>query len=158
MKIKGQEVNLVPNIVDVFIPRGEGGILFKCQPVRTMDKFSEKFPEPVPKMRHRPGKPSVPNLEDENYKSAMEAHNATRYAYFILESLKATEDLEWELVNEDDPTTWVNYMQELEASGFLPTEINMIINGVMKANSLDEEHLRAQRERFLAGTLEAEVL
>lgn len=154
MKISGKKVD-APNVEKVYIPRGDDGMsgfLFSCQPVTNMEEFEKRFPEPQPPKRvYRGEKTPKPVLNDENYLKEKAEHDKLRYYYFILKSLEATEDLEWETVVKEDASTWGNFQSELEESGFLPAEISRIINGVLKANSLDEEHIKTATNNFLAG-------
>ena len=159
MKIAGKAIVKNPLIVEVYIPRGEDGtegLLLKSQGVTTMDRFDEMVEEPKPMTLTVPGKEPI---EDENlgdYKEKRAEYNKLRWAYFLIESLKATEELEWETITDDDPSTWGNITTELEEAGFTPSDIQRISDNCLKANSMDEEHIRIARERFLAGT-EAEV-
>ena len=56
----------------------------------------------------------------------------------------------------EDPSTWLNYEKELKDSDFSQIEINRLVSGVLQVNSLDEDHIKAARERFLAGKAEVE--
>jgi len=152
MKLAGQKIQ-GQYVEDIYIPRGiDGGegVLFKAKAVNDLSRFEELCPEPIPRMITRPGEAPVPDIANPQYKERLRKHSEKRLAFMILESLSATEGLEWEAVKLDEPDTWLNYTQELKEAGFSQVEINLIIAGVMRVNSLDEEHIRAARERFLA--------
>lgn len=152
MKIGGQKVS-ADNIYEVFVPTGEStGIMFKCKAVRNMDEFEKRFPPPEPKKIYKPGSQSPElDLEDKAYVKAMEEYAELKHNYFYLESLSATEGLEWETVNMDEPSTWGNFWKELEDT-FNNIIAQKILQGVQRANSLDPKYIEEARKRFLAGT------
>lgn len=151
MKLEGRHVE------EIFIPRGEqDGILFKACAIQSLDRFNETCPEPKPPYIHRPGKAPQPDTNSKVYQEALTEHNKRRLGFIIMETLKETEGLEWDLLKADDPATWGRYEEEFFASGFTQMEINLIISGVMQVNSLDPEHIKNARERFLALKAEAE--
>jgi hypothetical protein len=47
--------------------------------------------------------------------------------------------------------TWVKYRDELRESGLSDIEINRVVSGVMRANSLSEFAVEQAMKRFLAG-------
>ncbi len=69
----------------------------------------------------------------------------------ILESLKATPNLEWESVNPSDPKTWGGYENELVDAGFSIPEISRVIDCVFDANGLNQKKIDEATKRFLAG-------
>lgn len=150
MKIGGQKIERMVNIVDVFIPRGEnGGFEFKCRAVE-LDRFETLYPMPEPRIRTIVGEGKVPDLKDAKYLDEMETYNLSRLNYMVVESLKATDDLEWETVNYDDVSTWGNYGDELGEAGFTDLEIGRVIQGVMRANQLDDAFIKEAHANFLA--------
>lgn len=152
MKIKGKTLD-AKRTEEVYIPRGENGedgFVFTVQSVASFDRFDELVKEPAAPMIHRPGKAPEANVKDKGYQSALEDYNKKRMGYLVIESLKATEDLEWETIKEDEPDTWGNYLEELGSSGLLPMEVGTLVRAILNVNSLDEEAIEAARERFLA--------
>ena len=104
-------------------------------------------PEPkAPGKRTKDG--IVPDTESETYQIRVIRHGEQRLAYLIINSLQ---DIEWDTVKVEDPSTWSNYLQDLRKAGCGTMEINRIIRGVMQANSLDESKLEKAREVFLRG-------
>jgi hypothetical protein len=144
-KIKG------PNVEVIVIPREPEDIVFKAQAVLDFDNFGKLCPTPKPPRILKRGVGLIENVEDHNYKIALEQHASRRLEWLIIESLKATENLQWERVDYSKPETWELYKDELKESGFGEYEINRIIRGVMIANSLDESKLEEARKRFLVG-------
>lgn len=151
MKLNGEKIEGV-NRLEVFLPRGDegDGHLFIVEAVKNLDEFNTKCPEPKPPFITRPGKAPAPDFNSPAYVRELEAHNRKRLGFFIIWSLKATPGLEWDSVKDDDPETWTNYEQELLESGFTQLEINYLITKIMAVNTLDEAHIKAARERFLA--------
>ncbi len=149
MKIGGVEIKGLNEEILV-LPRLEGeDIIIRARAVTTMDDFEKLVPEPkAPGVRTRDG--FKPDLKDTTYREKVERYNSQRLAYMILKSLEPSE-IEWERVNLDDPSTWLNWDQELREAGLSEVEVNRIIMCVMQANALDEEKLKAAREVFLHG-------
>lgn len=148
MKIKGKSIT-APNVSILVIPRdNDGDIVFKAQAVLDMDVFETLCPEPKPPTIIHRERGKEFDYRDKNYLKAQEQHGELRMAYMVLESLKATEDLEWETVKSDDPSTWLGYKDELKASGFNHIEIGRIVNLVFDANSLNEAKYKEARDRF----------
>ena len=158
MKIKGKSIS-APNISVLVIPRENGDdIVFKAQAVLDMDVFEKLCPEPKPpNIRHRE-RGLEPDYKDAKYLKAQETHAEQRMAYMVIESLKATEDLEWESVDFNDPNTWCHYKDELKASGFNHIEIGRITNLVFEANSLNESKYKEARDRFTLSQVQAPEL
>lgn len=147
MKINGQKLK-DRQLYEVFIPRGnDDGILFRAQAV---DLSDIPIQEPEVPLRREKGKAPVKDTENAKYREAKEDYDKKVFAYLIIKSLQPTEGLEWENVNLDDPNTWEKYLDELKESGFTNIEINNIIQGVLRANSLDEDYISKRRNDFLA--------
>lgn len=152
MKIKGRKISK-PNLEIIVIPRGgeEEDIVFKAQAVLDMSDFDKMCPMPKPPVLVKKGGMKVVNIEDPIYKQELERHGKLRITWMVLQSLRATEDFEWETVDPQNPDTWNNYEREFKESGFSQVEVNRIISGVMTANSLNDDRIKEARERFFAG-------
>lgn len=151
MKLKGQKLES-KNEEIIVIPRGnDDDIVLKAGAVQNLEDFEQLYPEPKVKFKLVKGGQKVPDLGHEIYVKQIEEREKARMSYFVIQSLKATEDLEWETIDENDPSTWDNYTDELKESGFSSMEINRIIMGVMDANCLNEGRIQEARERFLSG-------
>ena len=155
MKINGQDIK-GKNLVTVFIPRENGGYEFVCQPV-DLDEFEKFCPVPMPPMITRPGKMPQPDFTDKKYKAAIEEQGQKRVAFMVVNSLLATSGFSWDTVVLDDPNTWQNYQQEFKNADLSNVEVNRIINAIFQANSLDDNHIRAAHEHFLASKRLQEV-
>ena len=149
MIIKGKKIQ-GPNVEILVIPRKDEDIVFKAEAILDFSEFKRLCPEPQPPTIVKRGEGVIPNVNDPAYKKKIGDHSERRTAFIIITSLKATEGIQWETVNYDDPSTWTNYEKELRASGFSDVEIGRLINCVMQANCLDESKIEEARKRFLA--------
>lgn len=140
-----------PNEAILVLPYKGQTLVFKARAVLDYTKFDALCPVPKPKMVQKPGQKAKPADKDASYIAALEQWGEKRTSWTIIQSLKATPDLQWETVDEEKPETWNNYLQELKAAYFTPTDINRIVGLVFEANSVDENKLVEARERFLAG-------
>lgn len=150
MLINGRKIS-GPNIELIVIPRGDTEIVFKAEAVLDFEPFRKLCPAPKPPEIMKRGEGIVLNVEDPFYKKEVEQYNNKRVDWMVITSLRATDGLQWESVKYEDPSTWASYKDELRESGFGEYETNRIINGVMRANSLDESKIEEARKRFLLG-------
>lgn len=150
MKYKGKKIE-GRNKEIIAIPRPNGNIVFIAEALESWDLFDKICTEPEPPEVLKPGGIKEKDLEDSKYLKAINEHNVLRTHWIVLMSLKSTEDLEWETVNYNDPSTWMNYEKELKDAGFNPLEIGRIVRGVMSANGLNDDMIEAAKKDFLAG-------
>lgn len=148
MKIKGKKI-AGANREIIAIPRGnDDDIILIAGAVLDHSRFDKLCPLPKPRMKKVAGE-DIPDFKDKNYNVAVMKYSEKKTAWLILTALKATEGLEWEKVDLDDPSTWLLFRQELTESGFSDIEINRIINGALAVQGLDEAKIEAARDRFL---------
>lgn len=152
MRIGGVDVKGPAEEVLV-LPRLKGeNIVFRAQAVLDMEVFENLCPTPKPPgVRTKEG--WKPNDKDETYQQRVAQHGELRFAYMVLKSLEPSE-IEWEKVRIADPSTWLDWQNELKEAGISATEINRIIVCVMQANALDEAKLKEARELFLRGPVQ----
>lgn len=150
MRIKGKTFD-TPNYELIIIPRPDGDIIFKAQAVLDFEKFNQLVPVPnPPTITYAGAKGPVPDFKDKAYLEALNERGRKRFNWILIQSLKATEDLEWDSVDENNPQTWENVETEFRKAKFSEVEIGRIFNGVLSANSLDEDRIEEARKRFLA--------
>jgi len=149
LKIKGQHISL-PTPVLIIIPREGNDLIFYAQPIIDYSDFDTKAPEPTPPRVLRPGGVEFDDYDSQSYKESLERHGRLRWAWMIVKSLLATDGLEWETVNFNDPSTWEGYEKELKESGLTQSEVNYLSSQVAKANMLTEEKVEQARQRFFA--------
>lgn len=150
MKLHGVKIS-GPNVETIIIPRGDGApIVLKAQAVLDMDEFNRLCPMPEAPMKMIKGGARVPNTEDPHFLAAAEDVGKKRIAFMLVKSLEVTPGLEWDTVKLNEPSTWLNYNEELKESGFSDVEVNRIIAGVMAANCLSDDKIDEARQRFLA--------
>ena len=144
----------------IVIPQSEapnGRLVFQAEAVLDMQPFHEMVPLPKPKMRLLAGGKTEVDPDDKFYAAATKQYGERRFDYIIINSLKNTEGLEWDKVKYTDPSTWGLYEEEFKAAGLNPTEIQIIIHGILVANSLNDAKLQEARDSFLASLAEAQV-
>lgn len=150
MKIKGKKL-AGPNKVVIVLPRNDGDIVFIAKGILDYDEFNKLCPIPEPPKIQRKGDEFfTPDFSDKKYQEAIQKYGAEKSAWMILKSLEDTEGLEFETVKKDDHTTWTGIYKEFKDSGLCDMEVNRILDGVMEANSLNDERVEEARNRFLA--------
>ena len=150
MKINGR-VPSGPNIVTLVLPRAEGEpFVFRAKAVTDYSKFEKFCPDPEPPKVNKRGQGWSEDYDDAGYKKAAAERTTNQYHWMVLESLSATEGLEWEHVKHDDPSTWKQWESELREAGFSRFELGRLHNAVRQANCLDDNMVEAARESFFA--------
>ena len=159
MKLFGQSVS-GPNVDHLVLPRAEYDLVISAQAILDDEILKTLLPRPKPPKIHKPGQENwEDNVNDPDYKKALDLWARRRSAWTILESLKATpkETLEWETVKLDDPTTWEKWDEELRQAFFTGSEIVSIMNLVWSVNGMNQDKLDEARIRFLAGRRRVKV-
>lgn len=152
MKYNGKKLE-GPNVLELYLPRGDSVILIRARAVLDYDEFHKLVPVPEPPVKILKGGAKVPDFEHPTYLVSMNQYGEKKTQWMFLQSLKATNGLEWEQVDLADPATWKNYEKELSDAGFSEQERLRILQLIITANALDEKKLEEARERFLSGTL-----
>lgn len=148
MRINGRTLSVNEEIL--VLPRADADIVIKARGISSSLGFDEICKPPVAPEVIAKDMSRFRNVEDPTFKAAVEQYSNNKTHWLILESLKATDGLEWEKVKPGEPSTWCLWEQELKDSGFSETEVLRITHLVMSANSLDDGKLNAARKRFLA--------
>jgi hypothetical protein len=149
MKLKGRRPGI--HIEPIVLPRPDGDLVFHAKGIEDFEEFEKLCPPPEPPAKILPGGEKVPNPQDQNFLDAMQGYGGKRVAYMVVKGLsEGTEDLEWETVSLENHHTWTKYREELRESGLSDIEVNRIVAGVMRANSLSEVAVEEARKRFLA--------
>lgn len=152
MKINGKSYS-GGYIATVVLPRGDDYIVFKCQAVMDYKEFDELCPRPDAPTIVRPNGEKSRNYEDPAYNKKLDLWANRRTAYMIIQSLEATEGLEWDTVKKGDPDTWKNFEDDLKNAGITQGEINALTEAILTANGLNQEKIKQATEAFLAGKL-----
>mgnify|MGYP001819969632 CR=1 FL=1 len=146
MKIGGVEVTRAEEVL--VLPRQGDNLVFKAQAVLDMEAFDALCPKPTPPVRlTKDGKKEHKSGE---YLAQLTRWGEQRYAYVLIQSLKPS-DIEWGIVKEDDPNSWLKWVDDFKSAGLADTEINRVQQLVLDANALNETKLKAAREAFLVG-------
>ena len=149
MKINGVKVMGAFEEVVVFPRTGTPNLVFKARAVLDYDKFEKLCPEPkAPMILFAGASQPSENVEDVNYVKAFDEWAEMKTSYMVLNSLKATPNLEWETVTSD-PATWKNYQKEMKEAGLSPAEQGRVILCVSVANGLDQSKIDEATESFL---------
>lgn len=147
MKISGVEPS-GPSEEVLVLPRANGDIVFKARAVTDMTAFNNQCPPPKAPGRLVAGGKWEANVDAPAYREQLEKHAELRMGYIVINSLQ---DIEWDTVDIDQPSTWSNWMQDLKSAGFSDTEVNRVLVLCLQANCLDEAKLKEAREAFLLG-------
>jgi len=150
MKLKGRRPGV--HIEPIVLPRPEEDLVFHAKAIEDFDEFEKLCPVPEPPAKILPSGEKIPNAGDPSYLDSMSAYGMKRVAYMVIKGLsEGTPDLEWDTVELENHHTWLGYRKEMRESGLSDTEINRIIAGCMRANSLSEVAVDQAMKRFLAG-------
>lgn len=150
MKIAGKKV-FGSYVETVVLPRPDGNLVFKAKAITSFDAFEQLCPEPKPPVIVYAGtNKEVANIEDPGYLKQFNDWHEFKTHWMILESLKATDDLQWDTVDAGDHTTWKNYSDEMTAAGITFAEQGRIVEIVSIANGLDQSKIDEATESFLA--------
>jgi hypothetical protein len=135
----------------IILPRGGEDLVFHAKAIDSFDEFEKLCPPPEPPKKILPGGEKIENPQDPEFLKSMDNYGAKRLGYMVVKGLaEGTPDLEWEKVKLDNNTTWHLFREELRESGLSDVEVNRLVAGVMKANSLSEIAIEEARRRFLA--------
>jgi hypothetical protein len=148
MKINGKQIS-GPATEVVVIPRGSEELVIRAQAVLDFADLEKLNPMPQPPFKLLPGGETQQNVEDPDYQKRMLEWAQQKTDWMILKSLSATEGLDWETVQMDDPKTWCNYRKELDTT-FTPGEMSKILEAVMTACGLNQSKIEEATKRFLA--------
>lgn len=149
MRINGDRPTLNEEVV--VLPRPEGkDIVFRARAVLSYDDFNKMVPSPIPPTAIDPEGKKFLNIEDLEYKAAQVKRFRQENAWMLLKSLEATPGLTWEVVNMQQPDTWLKWHEELKESNLSAAEIELVFRAVWDANCLNNDKVKAARDRFLS--------
>jgi hypothetical protein len=90
---------------------------------------------------------SYSNTNDRRYKAAINNWSSLKVDWMMIQSLKATDGLEWETVDYHNPETWTGWETELKE--FLTeSEHNVLVQGILAANSPSQNRRQEALDRF----------
>lgn len=152
MKIRGKEIDLKGFVEVVVIPRGEEEFVFKARPVTSTDfeVFDKLCPQPKAPLVTKPGMESYEDTSDGGYLHQRTNWFLLRQQFIFFISLSATEGLEFNNVKLEEPTSWEKMLPEFEEAGFSVSEINAIVDCIIRANALDNNKIEKATKSFLA--------
>lgn len=149
MRIDGKKIerNEPETIV---IPRTEGDIVLEAKPVLDYEDFLNLCPPPKPPEKVLPGGRRVSDVEDPDYNLELQEWSANKVFWTVLESLRATPNLEWDTIEYGNYETWKNLPEELKEAGFSTIEQNKIFQHVFAVSGLSEKRIEEATQSFLA--------
>jgi len=150
MKIKGLTIG-EPKPRVTIIERGDVTHVFKLKAVTNTDEFDKICPLPQPPKSMKPGGLVTVNYESPEYKEALTKYYQLKTNWIVLQSISATEELQWDTVDLNKPDTWENYIKELGDAGLTQGEITHLITEINKANSFDSDRMDEALDRFIRG-------
>jgi len=150
VKLHGKKVSGAFESV-VVIPRLDGNLVFVARAIMDYEAFEKLCPPPkAPVVVFAGSTQEVENVEDSEYKKAVDEWVEHKTHWMILQSLKATPGLEFETVDEGDCSTWKNYQKEMQEAGLSPAEQARVVMCVSEANGLDQSKIDEATNSFLA--------
>jgi hypothetical protein len=148
MKLAG--VDLVKNEKVIVFPRQTGDLVFTVQAVLDYADFDKLCPTPMPPKRLKRGVGEVINIEDPDYKKAIDEWATNKTHWMFLKALEATEGLTWDTVDMAKYETWGNYQQELQEAQLAPAEVSTLVSAISEVCGLDQAKIDAATNSFLA--------
>lgn len=159
MKIKGQTIKPPASELLVFPREDNQDLAFKISAVFDYSEFEALCPEPQPPQKLTPDGEKSIDFEDKDYLLLRNAWYSRKINWMYLKSMTppTPESWEWESVTMSDPETWSRYLDELKAAYLTPSQINHLLNRVMKVNSIDEDKMKEAKNRFLTSSQSASI-
>lgn len=153
MKYKNKTV-IIDNTETIVIPKGDDEYVFKFGCVVDYSEFDSLCPEPIPPEIIKKGGQRVKDVTDKEYIKQLNDYGLKKSHYLFLKSISATEDLEFDTVDIQDPETWGNANEELRTAGFSVMELNCMYEALSSANGLSQSKIDKATKDFLAGARE----
>ena len=149
MKIHGKELVPPPKEQTLVIPRGDERIVFKAKMVEDYSAFHAICPKPEPRKKMVPGGSTITDLKDPGYQKKLNDWKLQQINWMFIESLSATEGLEYSLVDPSKPETYDQFDEEFVKAGFSSYEIVRIVNMIQEVNGLNQSRIDEATEHFL---------
>ena len=139
MKLSGIKVE-AKYIKEITFYREETEFVFKLEAVGDYRDFETNHPPPEPPVKITSGDITYKDEKDPDYLELLEEWEGWRVHWLFIHTIK---DIEWDTVTSD-PSTFENWINDLEKAGFsvfevqkLQTEIS-IVNGLMEPKRIEE--------------------
>jgi hypothetical protein len=104
MKLGGKIIS-IPQPETIVIPREDQDFVFIAKAVLDYTEFDKVCPLPIPPTITKRNGEKSSDVNDKKYLERISKHAKRRFAWMVLESLRATPELEWDTVNYSDPDT-----------------------------------------------------
>jgi hypothetical protein len=150
MKVNGIQLQGLRTI-EVYLPVNGGEVVcFKFRPLRSDENFEDVMPRPKAPTRILPGNKVMHATDDPTYKKMLGEWIVKKFNWEFLKSIDVTEDLHFETVDLNDPSTWDNWRKEM-MEYFGEGLTVKVFQGYLDAQYIDEEQMEKARARFLTG-------
>lgn len=138
MKYKGKTISPPPSqFVDII--REDQTITFECKSVVDYTDFDSLVPEPKPPVINKISTgETYPDFEDATYRKKLNERGTKRVFFEFIWSIKDNTDVEFELVQPNDPDTWELIDDELNAF-MTPYEKLRLRDAITLANNPTEK-------------------
>ncbi len=149
MKYRGQKLS-GPRTKVVPILRDDENIFFTVRGLTDLSEFDKLCPPPKAPKIMLPGGNTKYDVEDKGYIYEFEQWAKKRSSWVFINSVRPLpEGMEWETVDYSNPDTWVNWEDELKSSGFVPAEVDRLVNAVMDLNGVNPQLVEEALKSFL---------
>lgn len=146
MKYHGQIIERTTEVI--VIPIGGKEIVFHAKPVTNFKDFETKWKKPEPPIAQYPDRPAESDYTDATYIKLIDEWVTDRFYWMQLESLSATEGLEFETVDRSDPKTFKNFIDELEKTLGMSWTMR-VLDIIRTALGLNQDKIDEATQRFL---------
>ena len=133
------------------VPHNGVEVVFKAECVTDYSEFDKLCPTPVPPKKLLAGGKEEVDTKDKDYLKEVDDWSDRRSNWMFLKSLQASDHVEWDIVDMQDPSTWNKFDEEFISAGFVGPIIERIKMLVFKACGLDQSMIDEATERFLVG-------
>lgn len=148
MLIDGKKRVNIPFRRTIVFPRIDEDITFTAVAVPCSEEFERKCPSPEPpKIKNAKGELINIDYQDSKFLKETREHNILRFDHQVIKSL---ENVQWETVDLEDPTTWKNWRKECLDVGMTDTELLMLLNAVIETHQPSNELIETMKKDFLA--------
>jgi len=153
MKLKGKATAGGRYVDCIAFPRPDEPIGFYVQALDDeWDFWNDNCPRPEPPTETKAGGEEVELDEDEGYLAQVADWGTMKMNFIAVYSLTIPDnEIEWEHVKLDKPSTWRHWTKEIKDFGLSRVEANQLFLKCLDVNSLGEGLMDQARADFLRG-------
>ena len=113
------------------------------------DELKELYKDPEPPVVTKRGGERSRDFNDPTYKTKVQEVGRQRLNYYVIKGLTATEDLEFEDLDPDDPETFHLLDKELKEANITEAMFSKIIQAALEANQITDSAIKQAEQDFL---------